>query len=192
MRHILSRVAFALGTLLFVITFNFFLFRAAGDPERDLLRGRKLTPAAIDKIIQERGLARQPAHAVPALSQVGRAAATSSAASTAASPSPTSCIDALPNTLILVGSPGPVATFVGSWIGDRRRLAPRLEARHGADAGVTDVLLDADFWLGMILIWIFAVKVTLFPTGLKSEPGATVRRPAATRSTSSSTRCCRS
>ena len=29
-----------------------------------------------------------------------------------------------------------------------------------------------DFWAGMILIWLFAVVLGLFPTGLKSEPGA--------------------
>ena len=39
MRVVLSKVLFAIGTLLFVLVFNFFLFRIAGDPIKDLIRG---------------------------------------------------------------------------------------------------------------------------------------------------------
>ena len=90
-RFVARRVAVAVATLAAVIVFNFFLFRAAGDPERDLLRGGKLTPAAIDKIIEERGLHDSlPTQYWLYLGSTSRAA-TSSAASTAASPSRTSC-----------------------------------------------------------------------------------------------------
>ena len=39
-RHAGQRALVALGTLAFVLVFNFFLFRAVGDPKKDLIRSR--------------------------------------------------------------------------------------------------------------------------------------------------------
>ena len=50
-----TRALVALGTLVFVLIFNFFLFRAVGDPKKDLIRSR-LSPAAREAVIRERGL----------------------------------------------------------------------------------------------------------------------------------------
>ena len=47
----------ALGrTLAFVLTFNFFLFRAAGDPHRTSCATRSMTRGASSSLIEERGL----------------------------------------------------------------------------------------------------------------------------------------
>ena len=54
-RHAGTRALVALGTLVFVLVFNFFLFRAVGDPKKDLIRSR-LSPAAREAVIRERGL----------------------------------------------------------------------------------------------------------------------------------------
>src|SRR4051812_19549796 len=58
MRHVAARVLVALGTLAFVLIFNFFLFRAAGDPKRDLLRNPHLTKDSVERLIHDRGLDR--------------------------------------------------------------------------------------------------------------------------------------
>jgi len=56
-RVVLSKVLFAIGTLLFVLVFNFFLFRIAGDPIKDLIRGNpRLSEAGRERLIKERGL----------------------------------------------------------------------------------------------------------------------------------------
>ena len=39
-RFVARRVAVAVATLAAIIVFNFFLFRALGDPSKDLIRGR--------------------------------------------------------------------------------------------------------------------------------------------------------
>ena len=54
-RHAGARALVAFGTLVFVLIFNFFLFRAVGDPKKDLIRSR-LSPAAREAVIRERGL----------------------------------------------------------------------------------------------------------------------------------------
>ena len=42
---------------MFVLVFNFFLFRIAGDPIKDLIRGNPhLTEAGRERLIKERGL----------------------------------------------------------------------------------------------------------------------------------------
>ena len=55
-RWILLRVGSALVTLAFVLVFNFFLFRAVGDPKKDLARDPHLTLAGQQAVIHQRGL----------------------------------------------------------------------------------------------------------------------------------------
>ena len=43
MRLLLSKGGVALGTLIFVLIFNFFLFRIASDPAQDLRRNPRYT-----------------------------------------------------------------------------------------------------------------------------------------------------
>jgi peptide/nickel transport system permease protein len=79
--------------------------------------------------------------------------------------------EALPNTLFLVGTATILSAIIGSWLG------VVAAARRGTftDTGITQGSLILysmpEFWLGMILIWLFAVTIGLFPTGLKTDPG---------------------
>ena len=54
-RLIAGKVALALVTLAFVLTFNFFLFRAVGDPKNDLLRVPHTTATERAHLIHARG-----------------------------------------------------------------------------------------------------------------------------------------
>ena len=55
---IAGKVALALITLAFVLTFNFFLFRAVGDPRNDLLRVPHMSEVQREHLIHARGLDR--------------------------------------------------------------------------------------------------------------------------------------
>ena len=73
---------FAIGTLVFVLIFNFFLFRIAGNPKNDLIRGNpRLSEAGRERLIKERGLDKGYVDAVPDLRRRRRSTATSARAS---------------------------------------------------------------------------------------------------------------
>ena len=172
MKPVLKKIAVALGTLVFVLVFNFFLFRIAGDPKNDLIRGNpRLSEAGRERLIHERGLDKgyltqfriyvdDTLHG-----DFGTSFQTNQ-------PVSTMIWAALPNTLILVGISTLLATFIGSWLG----IYAAANRGSPGDTGVVQTSLFfyamPDFWAGMVLIWFFAVEVGLFPTGQKSEPGA--------------------
>ena len=57
MSFAMKKIGFAVGTLIFVLIFNFFLFRIAGNPKDDLIRGNpRLSEAGRERLIEERGL----------------------------------------------------------------------------------------------------------------------------------------
>jgi peptide/nickel transport system permease protein len=169
-RHVLIKIGVALVTLLFVLVFNFFLFRIAGDPKNDLLRNPKITPEAREELIEERGLnegllTQFRIYVVNTLSGELEVSYSTNR------PVLTEIWEALPNTILLVGTATILSAVIGSWLGvvaASRRGSP-------TDTGITQgslVLYSMpEFWLGMLLIWVFAVTLGLFPTGLKTDPG---------------------
>lgn len=171
MRHAGVKVLVALGTLAFVLVFNFFLFRAAGDPKTDLLRNPKLTREAVDALIEERGLNDDlfTQFRIYVANTLTGELETSYSTNR---PVATELMEALPNTLLLVGTATILAALIGSWLG------VIAASRRGTwkDTAITQGSLTLysmpEFWLGMILISLFAVTIGAFPTGLKSDPGA--------------------
>ncbi len=114
-RHAGSRALVAFGTLIFVVVFNFFLFRAVGDPKKDLIRSR-LSPAARQAVIRERGLDKDK------LTQfriyVGQTLRGDLGNSTnSRKPVLDELLAALPNTLILVGIATLLSAVIGSYLG---------------------------------------------------------------------------
>jgi peptide/nickel transport system permease protein len=170
-RYVVGKVLWALGTLAFVLVFNFFLFRAAGDPKTDLLRNPKLSGQAVENLIEERGL--NESTWTQFRIYVGNVLTgeleTSYSSNRAVS---RELLDALPNTLLLVGTATILAAIIGSWLGVVA-ASRRGTKRDGAITQGSLVLYSMpEFWLGMVLIWLFAATVPFFPTGLKSDPGA--------------------
>jgi peptide/nickel transport system permease protein len=176
-RAVSRKVAFALGTLIFVLVFNFFLFRLAGDPKNDLIRGNpRLSEAGRERLIKQRGLdqgyvTQFRIYVKDTLrGDLGTSFETNR-------PVSTMIREALPKTLILVGVSTVLAILLGSWLG------AYAAAKRGspADTAVTQTSLFfyamPDFWAGMVLIWLFAVILGLFPTGQYSEPGASFSTP---------------
>jgi peptide/nickel transport system permease protein len=169
-RSILVKILFALGTLIFVLIFNFFLFRIAGDPVRDLNRNPRLTPEAREEIIEERGLDKSLSTQLrlylgdTLTADLGTSYETNQ-------PVATELWRALPNTIILVGSATVISALLGSWLG----VIAASRRGRALDTTITQgslVLYAApEFFLGMTMIWLFAVQLGAFPTGLKSDPG---------------------
>ncbi|MFE5548904.1 ABC transporter permease [Streptomyces sp. NPDC056534] len=170
--HVIKRLLTAAGTLIFVLLFNFFLFRAVGDPKQDLARNPRLTKAAQDAIIEQRGLDQsqwvQFKHYVTdTLSgDLGRSFVTNRTVTD-------ELMDALPDTLLIVGTATILASLIGPWIG----LQAAWKRGRTRDTLLTQsaVVLYAIpvFWLGMLLIAAFAEALPLFPTGHATEPGST-------------------
>ncbi|WEH12855.1 ABC transporter permease [Streptomyces sp. VNUA24] len=169
--HLAARTAVAATTLFAVLTFNFFLFRAAGDPKNDLLR-KNITAEARRRLIHERGLDQDLfTQFVAYLKQLfhgdlGTSFRTGHTVSH-------DLLQALPNTLILVGVANLLAALAGIWLG----VVAAARRHTRTDTAVTQGSLlfysMPEYWLGMTLIGVFAVGLGLFPTGQRSDPGAT-------------------
>ena len=53
-RYVVGKIGGSIGTLVFVLVFNFFLFRVVNDdPTASMFRGRNLTPAQIQSLREQ-------------------------------------------------------------------------------------------------------------------------------------------
>ena len=171
MRVVLSKTLVALGTLVFVLVFNFFLFRVASDPELDIRRNNRLTPQQQDALIEERGL-REPVFIQFRIYVRDTLTGDFDTSYTSGRPVLTEIREALPNTILLVGTATILAALIGTWLG----VVAGSRRGKSSDTVITQGSLILysmpEFWLGMVLIWLFASTIGAFPTGLKSAPGA--------------------
>jgi peptide/nickel transport system permease protein len=168
-RFVARRVAVALATLAAIIVFNFFLFRALGDPSKDLIRGR-LPPEVRQAIIHERGYDQSD------LTQFWRylgdlAHGDLGTSNTTEKPVIDEVGAAIPNTLLLLG----LATVLSMWIGTRLGIVAAWRRGKPGDTLIGQISLAfysmPDFWLGMIFIGLFAGSLAWLPGGLKATPG---------------------
>ena len=125
-RLIAEKIGLALVMLAFVLTFNFFLFRALGDPRNDLLRVPHMPAAERAHLIHERGLDRS------LLDQYGiyvRNTLSGQLETSYHAGRPVTDVigDALPNTLILALPATLLAALLGTL--DRHRLGAAARQR---------------------------------------------------------------
>ena len=168
-RFVARRVAVALATLAAIIVFNFFLFRALGDPSKDLIRGR-LPLEVRQAIIHERGYDQST------LTQFWRylgdlARGDLGTSNTTEKPVLDEVAAAIPNTLLLLG----LSTILSIWIGTRLGIMAAWRRGRPRDTVIGQVSLAfysmPDFWLGMLFIGFFAGTLAWLPGGLKATPG---------------------
>jgi peptide/nickel transport system permease protein len=169
-RWLAGKAAAALLTLVFVIVFNFFLFRVMGDPTTQLARLPQATPEEIEKLRADYGLDK------PVTGQfadyVGDTLRFDLGISQRSRQSVwTEIKDALPWTLLLVGTGTLLATLLGSWMG----VVAATRRGKKTDDGLLGFSLFTyaapEYWIGIILILVLAVWLPIFPAGLQMTPG---------------------
>ncbi len=170
-RWLTGKVVGAFLTLVFVIVFNFFLFRIMGDPTTQLARLPQSTPQEIEQLRKDYGLDK------PLLGQfadyVGDTARLDLGISQGSRrPVWDEIKDAIPWTLLLVGTGTLLATVLGSWMGVIAATRRGKKADDGLLGFSLFTYAAPEYWIGIILILVFAVWIPVFPDGLQMTPGA--------------------
>jgi peptide/nickel transport system permease protein len=169
-RWLAGKVGAALLTFVFVLVFNFFLFRVMGDPTTQLARFPRATPEQIEKLRANYGLDK------PITGQFVDYAGDTLRLDLGTSQRTrrsvwTEIKEALPWTLLLVGTGTLLATVIGSWLGviaSTRRGTPTDDSLLGFSLFT---YAAPEYWIGIILILVFAVWLPIFPAGQQMTPG---------------------
>jgi len=169
LRYAGAKVAGAMGSLVFVLLVNFFLFRVLpGDPARTLGRGRLSTPEQLAEFNRTYGLDQSLGEQFLTFL---KNTLTGDLGYSVLYRTPVSevLVDRLWPTILLVGSSTVFAALIGVWMGIRGGWD------HGGrfdrtSTGVSLTLYSMpEWWLGLVLIALFAVGAGplpgLFPTG---------------------------
>ena len=172
-RFIAAKVAGSIVTLVFVVCFNFFLFRVVeGDPVANLYRGRNLSEHQRETLTKQFGLEGSKGEQFVAYVKqtltlnLGRSyqgnAPVWGEIKRKAGP-----------TVALVG----ISAFLSALIGVLLGIAAAWRRRTRTDYSITAFTMGTysmpDFWLGMVLLTLFAVKLGWFPVGGIDDPTST-------------------
>jgi peptide/nickel transport system permease protein len=169
-RWLLGKLGAMAATLAFVIVFNFFLFRVMGDPTSQLARLPQASPEEIDQLKADYGLDKplggQFTDYVGDTLQFDLGISQRSR-----EPVWDEIKDAIPWTLLLVGTGTLLATIIGAWMG----VAAATKRGSRTDDSLLGFSLFTysapEYWLGILLILVFAVWIPVFPAGLQMSPG---------------------
>lgn len=169
-RWLAGKVAAAFLTFVFVLIFNFFLFRVMGDPTNQLAKLPQSTPKEIESLRHDYGLDK------PLLGQFvvyAKDTATLDLGTSQRSRRPVwdEIAEAIPWTLLLVGTGTLLATLIGSWLGVAAATRRGTRADNGLLGFSLFTYAAPEYWLGIILILVFAVWIPVFPSGLQMTPG---------------------
>jgi peptide/nickel transport system permease protein len=171
-RLVAEKVAFAALALAFVLTLNFFLFRALGDPRTDLLRVPHMPAAARTHLIHERGLDGSLLHQYGIYVRNTLSGELETSYHTGR-PVSHMIADALPNTLILALPATLLAALLAAWMGvlSARR---RGTAADGVLTGASLTLYSMpEQFLAIAAVLVFSIWLKAFPSQLSEEPGST-------------------
>jgi len=169
-RWLAGKVGAAVLTLIFVLVFNFFLFRAVGDPTTQLARLPGATDAEIAQLREDYGLDK------PLIGQfvdyLGDTARLDLGVSQQTREDVSAEIwDALPWTLLLVGTGTLLATLIGAWMGVKAATKRGTKTDDGLLGFSLFTYASPEYWIGIILILVFAVWLPWFPAGQQVTPG---------------------
>ena len=169
-RWLAGKVGAAVVTLIFVIVFNFFLFRVMGDPTTQLARLPNASPEEVEKLREDYGIDK------PITSQfadyIGDTVTLDFGISqTSRRDVWDEMLDALPWTLLLVGTGTLLATILGAWLG----VFAATRRGEKADKRSLNFSLFTysapEYWIGILLILVFAVWIPVLPAGQQVTPG---------------------
>ncbi|MCU1429742.1 MAG: transporter permease [Actinomycetia bacterium] len=164
-RFVSRKVLGSLATLLFVVCFNFFLFRVVeSDPVSALFRGRNISQQQRQQLQHDFGLDKsKPEQFVRYLNQTAHL---NFGFSFETRQPVTSEISArIGRTITLVGISTLLSTTIGIWLG----IIAAWRRNTPTDYVVTSTTMAfyamPDFWLGLLLLAAFAESFRWFPTG---------------------------
>ena len=164
-RFVTGKVLAALATLVFVVCFNFFLFRVVeSDPVANLYRGKQLTTEQRLELRSEFGLdgskGEQFLRYLQQTAQLnfGRSYSTNR-------PVSEDIWERAWPTIALVGVSTVLSAFFGVFIGIVAAWRRRSRADYGWTGFTMATYSMPDFWLGMLLLVTFAVTLGWFPVG---------------------------
>jgi peptide/nickel transport system permease protein len=171
-RFVIGKILGALSTLVFVVVFNFFLFRVVNDdPINSMFRGRNLTPDQLERLRVKFNLdgtkweqfvayVRQLLHG-----DLGYSLKSSRPVTTVIS-------EALWPTILLVGT-STLMAMVGIIIG--YRAGWRRGSTFDATATSMSMLTYSmpEYWIGMVALGVFAASLGWFPVGGLNDAGST-------------------
>ncbi|MGH3367381.1 MAG: ABC transporter permease, partial [Nocardioidaceae bacterium] len=174
-RYVAGKVLGAAGSLLFMLVFNFFLFRVLpGDPVRTLARNRLVSDKQVNELRETLGLDQPlPAQFVTYLQNTFTGEFGLSFRYR--QPVGELMLDRLWPTVVLVGTATVLATLIGLWLGVHSAWyrGSRLDR---VSTGTTLTLYSMpEWWLGLLLLAVLAVGIGpipgIFPTGGLISPG---------------------
>jgi peptide/nickel transport system permease protein len=169
-RWLAGKAGAAMLTLIFVIIFNFFLFRVMGDPTTQLARLPNSSPEEIEKLRADYGIDKPLSGQF--LDYAGDTVRLDFGVSQRSREEVWDEIKAaLPWTLLLVGTGTLLATLIGSWMGV---IAATRRGKKTDDSLLSFSLLTyaaPEYWIGIILILVFAVAAPILPAGQQVTPG---------------------
>jgi peptide/nickel transport system permease protein len=155
----------AAGTLLFVMLFNFVLFRVMpGSPVDTIARNQRLSPNEIQALIEDFGLDRSlPAQVPGYLWDTVRG--NFGVSYTSGRPVTAVLAERVWPTVVLVLPATIISVAVGVWLG----IHAGWRRGSGTDAGSVGASLllysTPEGWLGMVLLVVFGVWLGIFPLG---------------------------
>jgi peptide/nickel transport system permease protein len=171
-RIFIAKVLGSLATLAFVVAFNFFLFRIVEqDPVASLFRGRNLSDAQREELTRQFGLDGSKLEQFWSYIQqtlslnFGRSYITNQ-------PVIEEIADKAPATIALVGVSSVLSAVLGVLIGVMAAWRRGSKRDYAATTATMTTYSMPDFWLGMLLLTLFAVMLGWFPVGGISDPGA--------------------
>jgi len=164
-RFVTGKVLGSLATLAFVVCFNFFLFRVVeGDPVASLFRGRNLTVSQRDALTKQFGLDGSTGEQF--LRYLQQTAQLNLGRSYASNAPVTKEIGAkVWATVALVGISTLLSTVGGIVIGIAAAWRRRSKTDYASTTFTMATYAMPDFWLGMLLLTLFAVTLGWFPVG---------------------------
>jgi peptide/nickel transport system permease protein len=171
-RFVTAKILGSLATLVFVVCFNFFLFRVVEtDPVANLFRGHQLTPTQRDELTREFGLEGSTGHQfVQYLKQT--ATLNLGRSYTSNQPVADEIREKAGETIALVGISAVLSAVIGTLLG----IAAAWRRRTKTDYSITGFTMGTysmpDFWLGMLLLTLFAVVLGWLPVGGIVDPAS--------------------
>ena len=162
-RFVLGKLAASLATLIFVVVFNFFLFRVvAGDPVATLFRGRNLSEGQREELRQQFGLDGSKLDQFWAYLQQ-TAQLNFGRSYTSNEPVMAEIASRAWPTILLVGVAAVLSAVIGVLLGIVAAWNRGRKSDYAATSFTMTTYSMPDFWLGMLLLVGFARHARLVP-----------------------------